>query len=103
MCAGQVDDDRARRRLEGGGLVAVEAEEEEVRPGGGRAVVRRERRQAAVEPRVERGRRPAGERVRAEGDRLELRVREHPVERLLAGVAGAAEDRDRDHPCVLYT
>jgi hypothetical protein len=29
-------------------------------------------------------------------------MREHPVERLLPGVAGAAEDRGSDHRCVLY-
>ena len=93
--------------MSGGGVnaaacVAVEAEEEDVRAGGGGLGVRRERGEGAVEPRVERGRRPAGERVRAERDRLEPGVREHPVERLLAGVAGAAEDGGGDHGCVLY-
>ena len=34
----------------------------------------------------------AGERVRAERDDLEPGVPEHAVERLLAGIAGAAED-----------
>ena len=38
-------------------------------------------------------RRAAGERVGAERDQLEPGMGEHPVERLLAGVAGGAEDR----------
>ena len=52
----------------------------------------------AREPGVERG---GGLRRRASREpsatQLELGMREHAVERLLAGEAGGAEDGDRDH------
>ena len=56
----------------------------------------------AVQARIERAGRLTGERVRAERDELELRVREDAVERFLAGVAGGAENGGgHTHRCVL--
>ena len=89
---------RPRRAPAGGSNAAasscVEAEEEHVGAGRGSLGVRHEGRQRSRSSRgssAERG--LPGERVRAERDQLELRVREQAVERLLAGVAGAADDR----------
>src|SRR5581483_2504265 len=82
--AGEVDDDGIRRRLEGGGALVPETEEEDVRAARGRLRVRDERGQRAVQAHVERRRALPRERVRAEGGDLELRMREHAVERLLA-------------------
>ena len=56
---------------------------------------------ACGEPRVERDPVLARERVGADGDEPQLRVPEHPVERLLAGVAGRADDRDVCHRCIV--
>ena len=91
--AGEVDDDLGVRRLERRRLLVAEAEEDDVRAGGERLRVRRRtragspfRRGSSAEARL------PGERVRAERDRLEVGVREHPVERLLTRVSGAAED-----------
>ena len=75
-------------RLEGGGLVVAEAEEDQVGAACRRIVVRHEHRQRAVEPRVERVGGPTCESLRAERDHFELRMREHAVEGLLAGVPG---------------
>ena len=72
--AAEVDDDRVGWWAEEGGVVAAEAEEDHVGPAPGRVGVRAEDRQRAVQARVERLRRPAGERVGAERDRLELGV-----------------------------
>ena len=74
-----------------------DAEEEDVGAGRRGLAVGDEVRQLAVEARIERRGRPSGERVRAERDRLEFRVGEQAVERLLAGVAGAAEDGSTEH------
>ena len=99
--AGEVDDDRVGRRHERGGRVVVEAAEDELGAGGQRLVVRDEDGQrpvpVAAEPRVERVGRLPGERVGSERDELEPGVREHPVERLLPGKAGCAEDGGRNH------
>ena len=54
--------------------------------------VRHEAGQRAVQARIERAGGLARERVGAERDELEPGVPEHAVERLLAGIAGAAED-----------
>ena len=97
MCAGEVDDDRAGRRLDLGRARVREAEEDDVGAGRERLVVRHERGQMPVQPQIERGRRLPGERIRAERDDLELGVCEHAVERLLAGVAGAADDGGGRH------
>ena len=94
--AREVDDDGVGRRLERRRPLVLEAAEDELGSGRERLVVRDERRQRAVQPRVEDARGRAGERVGAERDELQLRVREHAVERLLAGIAGGAEDRGRD-------
>ena len=83
------------------GAIVAEAGEDDVGAGGERLLVRDERGQRAVQADVERGGRAAGERVRAEGDDLELRMPEHAVEHLLAGVAGRAEDRRRLHLRIL--
>ena len=59
-------------------------------------------RQRPVQPDVERRGRFALERVGAEGHDLELRMAERAVERLLPGVPGCSEDRQRRHAgCIL--
>ncbi len=95
--AGEVDDDGALRRGECRGVVVPETEKEDVRAGGGGLRVRHERGQRAVKTRVERPGGLAGKRVRAERNRLEVGVGEHAVERLLARIAGAADDRSGEH------
>src|SRR3954471_20395234 len=97
--ARQVDDHAVGRRLELGGAPVRGEEEDDARAAPQRLVVRDEHRQRSVarEARVERGRRLSGLRVGAERDRLELRVVEDAVERLLSGVAGATEDGGREH------
>src|SRR5439155_21932961 len=62
-----------------------------------RLVVRHEGGQIPVQPQVERRGGLTGERVGAERDNLELGVGEQAVERLLAGVPGAADDRGSRH------
>ena len=85
--SGEVDDDARRRRLECGRSVVREAEEEDVgSAAAASAFVTNGGTEASS--RGSSGRALAGERIGAERDQLELRVREHPVERLLAGVAG---------------
>src|SRR5207244_4881787 len=91
--AREVDDDRVVRRLEGRSVLVAEADEEHVGAARQRVGIRDECRQRAVQPDVESGCRLVGQRVRAERDDLEVRVGEHPVERLLPRVAGAADDR----------
>jgi hypothetical protein len=89
---GEVDDDGARRRLERRRLLVAQACEDDLGARRERLRVRDERRQVPVQPDVERRGTSPRERVGAEGDELELRVREHPVERLLARVPGGTED-----------
>ena len=72
--AREVDDDGVGRRFERSRPLVVEAAEDELRPGTGGLRVRDERRHVAVQARVEGACRLTGERVRAEGDELELRV-----------------------------
>ena len=100
--AGKVDHDGVRRRLERGRPLVVEAAEDELRTGPERLVVGDECRQRAVQAWVEDARGRAGERVGAERDELELRVRQHAVERLLTRVAGGAEDRSCDGHAAYY-
>ena len=95
--AAEIDHDRACGRLERGRLLVPEAEEDRLGAARARLEVRGEHRHRAVEPRVERVGGPAGERIRPERDQLELRMREHPVERLLAGVPGRTEDGHGRH------
>src|SRR5260221_625358 len=92
VCAGEVDDDVGVRRLERGGLLVPEADEDDVRARGEGLAVRDERRQVAVQTRVQRRRSPAGERVGSERDRLEVWMRQEPVEGLLTRISGATED-----------
>ena len=100
---------RGRRRHPGRDLVdrrrglVREAEDRHVRLVRERLGVRDEVRacRRAVEPRVERARGLARERVRADGDELELRVPEHAVERLLPRVPGRADDADVCHDCIV--
>ena len=100
--AGQVDDDRVLWWLEHCGPIVAEAGEDDVRAGRERLLVRDEGGERAVQPDVERRGRFALERVRAEGDDLELRMAERAVERLLPGVPGCSEDRQRRHAgCIL--
>ena len=100
VAAGEIDDDRVARRVEQRRLLGAEAREHHLGVVLESLGVRDERRKVPVQADVERGRRVARQRVRPERHELELRVREHPVEGLLAGVAGATEDR-RAHLCVL--
>ena len=94
MRAGEVDDDRVARWVDRRRLLVSQAEEEDVGVGCERLLVSHERGQLGVhEARVERGRGPPRQRVGAERDRLELRVRENAVERLLTRVAGTSDDR----------
>ena len=99
--AGEVDDDGVRGRLELGGGLVVEAAEDELGTGGERLAVRDEGRQRAVavaaESGIERRDRPSRERLRPDGDELQLRVREHAVERLLPGKSGGADDCRANH------
>ena len=99
--AGEVDDDGVRGRLELGGGLVVEAAEDELGTGGERLAVRDEGRQRAVavaaESGIERRDRPSRERLRPERDELQLRVREHAVERLLPGKSGGADDCRANH------
>ena len=99
VCAREVDDDAARRRLDRRGLLVRQAEKGHVRAAGEGRVVRNEARHpataVAVETGVERGRVASGERIRPDGMQLELGMPEHAIERLLAGVPGAADDADR--------
>ena len=99
--AGEVDDDGVRGWLELGGGLVVEAAEDELRAGLERLAVRDERRQRAVavaaEPGVERRDRPARERLRPDGDELQLRMRKHAVERLLPGESRSADDCRANH------
>ena len=92
MRAGEVDDHRVGGRVECRGGIVVEAEEDHIDVLAGCLGIRHEGGQRPVQARIERACGPAGERVGAERDELELRVPEHAVERLLAGIAGAAED-----------
>jgi hypothetical protein len=80
----EVDDDGVGRSLHPSRPLVIEAPEDELRAGTGGVRIRDERRNVAVQARVESACRPAGKRVRAKGDELELRVREDAVERLLA-------------------
>ncbi len=93
----EVDHDGVGRRLECGGGLVREAEEEHVGVTRRGSRIRDERRQRAVETRVEATGRLPGERLGTERDELQVGVREHPVERLLAGVAGRADDRRGRH------
>ncbi len=104
MRAGEVDDDTVCGRLERRGALVREAPEDDVGTARGGLVVRDERGQRPVagKARVERDRGLTGRRVGAERDRLELGMVEHPVERLLAGVAGAAEDGGREHVRIMH-
>ena len=80
--AGEIDDDRVGAGGSSGAASScAEAREHELGVGCERPRVRNERRQVAVESDVERGRGAPRQRVRAERDELELRVREHAVER----------------------
>ena len=92
MRAGEIDDDHVGVRVQQRRPLVVEAAEDQLRACRDGGVVRDERRHVAVQPRVEHARTLAGERVGAERDELELRVREHAVEGLLARIAGGAED-----------
>src|SRR5207244_8232710 len=56
----------------------------------------------AGEPRVERAGRLARERVGPERDQLEPGVGEPPVERLLPGEAGGADEGGRDHLRIMH-
>jgi hypothetical protein len=56
-----------------------------------------EARKIAVQARIERMRGLSGERVGAQRDHLELGVADRAVERLVAGVAGAAKYRGGEH------
>ncbi len=106
MRAGKIDHDPARRRVDRRRPFVREAEEDHVGSGRKGRVVRDEARHAtpavAPEPRVERRRGVAGERVGAEGVQLEGRMGEHAVERLLAGVPGGADDRDGGHLRIMH-
>jgi hypothetical protein len=99
--ARQIDDDavasdlRRRRRL------VVETQERQRRCGIDRLLLTHEGRQRSVEPDVESRRGRTGERVRAEGHDVELRMQEDAVERLLTGVAAATDDGGAEHRCVL--
>ena len=96
VTAGEVDDDALHGRIERGGVLVAEAEEDDVGAAGERLVVRDEGGSVggAVprQTRVERARGLPRQRVRPERDQVELRMREHPVERLLSGVAGGTGD-----------
>ncbi len=106
VCAGQVDDDAAHRRLEPGSFRVREAEERDVGAGVQCRLVRDEPRHpapaVAAEPRIERRRGLAGEGVRPECVQLECRVREDAVQRLLADVAGGADDGDARHSRIMH-
>jgi hypothetical protein len=101
VSAREVDHDAASRGLESSGVLVRQAEEGHVGLAGERRGVRDQPRDAlaavAVETWVEGGRILSGERVRADGIELELGVAQHAVERLLAGVAGSADDADVGH------
>ena len=94
MCAGEVDDDRVGGRLERSRGVVFEAEEEDVGAARRGLVIRDERGQRPVQPGVERRGALARERVGAERQHRQPRMREHPVQGLLAGITGTAEDRN---------
>src|SRR6185295_13824281 len=106
VSARQVDDDAAWRRLEARGFLVREAEERDVGSRMERSLVRDEPRHAAPavppEAGIEGRGRLAGERVRAEGIQLEGRVREHAIQRLLADVAGGADDGDARHLRIMH-
>src|SRR6478736_7978434 len=93
--AGEIDDDCTGRRDERGGALVAETEKEDVGAARGCLLVRDEGGQRAVQPDVEGGGRRACERVRAESDDLELRVRKDAVERLLPRIARGPEDGGR--------
>jgi hypothetical protein len=100
--AREIDEDGVGRSCERGSPLVLEAAEDELGAGRKRHLVRRERGQRSVQARVEHARRRAGERVGAQRDELELRMREHAIERLLAGIARGTDDRGRDTHSAYY-
>ena len=73
--AREIDDSGLGRSRERGSPLVVEAPEDELCAGAGSVRIRNERRHVAVQAWVESARRLTGERIRAEGDERELRVR----------------------------
>ena len=105
VTAGEVDDDALHGRIERGGVSWPRQRKTTSAPlasasSFGTKAERRRRRGVPRQTRVERARGLPRQRVRPERDQVELRMREHPVERLLSGVAGGTGDRGK-HGCVL--
>ncbi len=96
--AREIDDDTGRRDVDRGRRLVREADDRDVGLVGQRLLVRDEGGDGSpCQPRVERARRLARERVGADRDQAQLRVAEHPVERLLTGIAGRTDDADICH------